>query len=138
MEIGRVNPTMSAAVADKSYGFALKRTASADSGVSAERSDSSIAPMDVARLENVMAEADSGGDATTEEFLQKLIERVNTRLAGGIREFNYSRHEKTGQLMIKILDHDTKEVIREIPPEKTLDAVARMWDMMGIFVDNKT
>ena len=35
-------------------------------------------------------------------------------------------------LTIKLVDKDTKEVIKELPPEKTLDMIAKVWDMAGI------
>lgn len=73
----------------------------------------------------------------TEEFLQKTIERANKELLGAHRQFSYDVHEKTGQFMVKVIDLDTKEVIKELPPEKTLDAVAKMWELAGIFVDER-
>ena len=38
---------------------------------------------------------------------------------------------------IKIIDKDTKKVIREYPPEKTLDMIAKVWEMAGLMVDEK-
>jgi flagellar protein FlaG len=46
-------------------------------------------------------------------------------------------HQKTKQISITVKDKDTGEVIREIPPEKTLDMVARLWKMAGILIDEK-
>ena len=36
-----------------------------------------------------------------------------------------------------LLDKNTKETIKELPPEKTLDMIARVWEMAGILVDEK-
>ena len=38
---------------------------------------------------------------------------------------------------IKIVDKDTDEIIKEFPAEKTLDMIARVWEMAGIMVDEK-
>ena len=46
-------------------------------------------------------------------------------------------HEKTNRIMIKVLDKDTKEILKEFPPEKTLDMIASIWEMAGILVDQK-
>ena len=46
-------------------------------------------------------------------------------------------HDKTNRVMIKIIDKDTKKVIREYPPEKTLDMIAKVWEMAGLMVDEK-
>jgi flagellar protein FlaG len=39
--------------------------------------------------------------------------------------------------MVKVLNKDTGELIREVPPEKTLDLVASMMEIAGILVDEK-
>ena len=46
-------------------------------------------------------------------------------------------HEDTNRVTIKIVDKTTKEVIRELPPEKTLDMIAKVWDLAGILIDEK-
>ena len=41
------------------------------------------------------------------------------------------------EVTIKIIDKETKKVIKELPPEKTLDMIAKVWEMAGILVDEK-
>ena len=50
-------------------------------------------------------------------------------------EFQY--HEKTNRVSIKVIDKSTDEVVREIPPEKTLEMVEKMWELAGLFVDER-
>lgn len=73
----------------------------------------------------------------TEKALIEAIELANKKINGGNREFEFSIHEKTKQIMVKVIDTDTKELIKEIPPEKILDMVANMCEAAGIFVDEK-
>ena len=49
----------------------------------------------------------------------------------------YSYHKETNRVSIRVIDEETKEVIREIPPEKSLDMLQKMWEMAGILVDEK-
>ena len=35
------------------------------------------------------------------------------------------------------VDKDTKEVLKEYPPEKTLDMIAKVWEIAGLLVDEK-
>ena len=49
----------------------------------------------------------------------------------------YSYHKETNRVSIRVIDEATKEVIREIPPEKSLDMLQKMWEMAGILVDEK-
>lgn len=72
-----------------------------------------------------------------EETIMNAIERANKKLEGADKEFEFTIHEKTKQIMIKILDINTKEVIKELPPEKILDMVAAMCENAGLFVDKK-
>ena len=46
-------------------------------------------------------------------------------------------HEATNRVTIKIVDKDTKKVLKEYPPEKTLDMIAKVWEMAGLLVDQK-
>ncbi len=73
----------------------------------------------------------------SEKVVLNAIEKANKAILISNRKFEYSIHEKTKEIMIKVIDSDTNEVIREIPPEKTLDMVARMWEMAGIIVDER-
>lgn len=68
------------------------------------------------------------------EFIE-AIERANQTLSGINTNFKFSIHEDTKAIMVKVINSDTQEVIREIPPEKILDMVAKMWEIAGIIVD---
>lgn len=73
----------------------------------------------------------------TPEHLKKMIAEMNKKINNSNEEAVFGVHEETNRIMIKILDKDTKEVIKEFPPEKTLDMIARLWEMAGILVDEK-
>ncbi len=81
----------------------------------------------------------SNGEArigdTSAEALKKAVEEINKNAKNS--EAQFSVHEETNRLMIKIVDKDTKEVIKEFPPEKTLDMIAKAWELAGIAVDEK-
>jgi flagellar protein FlaG len=67
----------------------------------------------------------------------EVIEKANRAIEGATCSFEFSIHERTKQIMVKVIDKDTKEVIREFPPEKILDMVAKMWEVAGIIVDER-
>mgnify|MGYP001145868928 FL=1 len=73
----------------------------------------------------------------TPDQLKKMIAEMNRKINNSNEEAVFGVHEETNRIMIKILDKDTKEVIKEFPPEKTLDMIARLWEMAGILVDEK-
>ncbi|MCT8976692.1 flagellar protein FlaG [Clostridium sp. CX1] len=70
---------------------------------------------------------------------EPLIEswrKADKELSASNTSVQYSIHEETKDLIIKIVNNNTKEVIREIPSEKILDMFADMCKRNGIFVDN--
>jgi len=73
----------------------------------------------------------------SEEEIIKAIETANKSVRSFDRRLEFSIHEKTKEIMVKVIDTNTDEVIREIPREKILDMVAKMWEMAGILVDEK-
>ena len=73
----------------------------------------------------------------SEKLVIEAIEKANKAITGSNRKFEFSIHEATKEIMIKVLDSDTNEVVREIPNEKILDMVAKMWEMAGIMVDER-
>ena len=52
-------------------------------------------------------------------------------------QLSFKYHEDTNRISITVTDRDTDEVIREIPPEKTLDMLAKAWEMAGLLVDER-
>lgn len=79
------------------------------------------------------------GELTTigDRKLIEAIERANKTLRGVNTSFEFTIHEKTKEIMVKVINSETNEVIREIPPEKILDLVAKMWELAGILVDER-
>lgn len=72
----------------------------------------------------------------SEKMLKQAISDINRKMNHNtVAEFGY--HEKTNRVTIKIMDKETKEVIREVPPEKTLEMIAKVWELAGILVDEK-
>ena len=88
-------------------------------------------------------DADGGGSGgagyeqqmPTNEQLKKAVEEINKKANNASAVFGV--HEDTNRITIKIIDKESKEVIKEFPPEKTLDMIAKVWEMAGLMVDEK-
>lgn len=68
--------------------------------------------------------------------LQEAVEKLKKNMNNNT-EAIFGIHEGTNRIMIKIVDKDTKDVIKEFPPEETLDMIQKVWEMAGILVDEK-
>ncbi|OEF97876.1 hypothetical protein BHF68_13230 [Desulfuribacillus alkaliarsenatis] len=73
----------------------------------------------------------------SEDDLLKAIERANSSIDKNNARFEYSIHEDTKRIMVKVVDTVNDEVIKEIPAEEVLDLVAKIWEMSGILLDEK-
>ena len=69
--------------------------------------------------------------------LKKAVDDINKRAVDDQSEAVFGIHDKTNRITIEIIDKETKEVIKEFPPEKTLDMIAKVWEMAGLMVDEK-
>ena len=73
----------------------------------------------------------------SQEQLIRTIDKAVKAVEGTPTILDFSIHESTKQIMVKVIERDTGKVIREIPPEKMLDFVAKLCQMAGIIVDEK-
>lgn len=71
------------------------------------------------------------------EMLEKAVEQANKSLSVYNRYIERSVHEKTKAIMYVMKDSKTDEVVREFPPKKIQDMIAKMWELAGLFVDEK-
>ena len=71
-----------------------------------------------------------------EEF-ESVVEGISSALEIVNRGLEFTVHSETERVMVKVIDRDTQEVIKEIPPEKVLDMVARIQEMIGLMIDER-
>ncbi len=71
----------------------------------------------------------------SKDQMKDAVAQMNKKMENS--EAIFGIHEGTNRVTIKIVDKDTKKVIKELPPEKTLDMIAKVWEMAGILVDEK-
>ena len=101
----------------------------------AEAVDKTTSIVENSQEKGFSGKEDSQGKEATNEQIRKAVEQINKNM--GNSEAVFGIHEKTNRVMIKIVEKETKKVIKELPPEKTLDMIAKVWDMAGILVDER-
>lgn len=67
----------------------------------------------------------------TRDAIKKALE------ADGGTKAVFGFHEDPHRVMIKFVDKETNKVIREIPSEKFLDYISKVWEQAGLLVDEK-
>ena len=51
--------------------------------------------------------------------------------------FQFSVHEQTNRTIVRVINEETQELIREIPSEEMLNIMAKMDEMMGSIFDRQ-
>lgn len=82
-------------------------------------------------------EYDKDNMPVSERVVIEAIQKANKAILGGNRRFEFSIHEQTNEIVVKVFNSETDELIREIPNEKILDMVAKICEMAGLFVDER-
>lgn len=88
---------------------------------------------------------DAGGSSTpSKEELGSAVESINQFVSAQMRTLNFSVDESSGKAVVKVIDFETKDVIRQIPGEEVLkmaSAIKRLQDdlgsAMGLLVNNQ-
>ena len=72
-----------------------------------------------------------------EEFLNNAIEEANQKLRMNNRYCEITYHKEAKRISIKVIDSDTKEIVREIPSESVIRMAEKLRELTGLLVDEK-
>jgi flagellar protein FlaG len=73
----------------------------------------------------------------SKEKMEKVIDSMNDFLKASNTHLKFQFHDELQKYYVAIVDDQTNEVIREIPPKKLLDMYAAMVEYLGLIVDKK-
>lgn len=114
-----------------SYDSTVKENVNVSTGVNAEQVSE---PVSVGYSAD---EKDTQKKEYQEKDIKKAADKLNKFLEDNNTHVEYEFHDKfKNTVIIKIVD-DAGKTIKEIPPKKLLDVVAKMCEMAGILIDKK-
>ena len=87
--------------------------------------------------EHVVQTVEDHVEVVNDEMMEKAITAANKTLRKHNNFIERSVHEVTKTVMYVMKDTETNEVIKEFPPKKIQDMIAKMWELAGLFVDEK-
>jgi len=73
----------------------------------------------------------------TREKTEELVDSLNKFLSPIQTSLKFELHDKLNEYYVTIVDSETKEVVKEIPPKKMLDIYAALAEQLGLIVDKK-
>ena len=85
-----------------------------------------------AEINNSLSEKEN-----SEKEIKNAVNKINKILEGEGTHLQYEKHDVLNEMIVKVIDNNSNEVINEIPNKKILDMVAKMCEMAGVLVDKK-
>jgi flagellar protein FlaG len=73
-----------------------------------------------------------------EKLLAEKVKQANDAMKAGDEGLQFTVHEGSGRVVVKLVDQQTKEVLREFPSEKFLDMMAKLQQVAGLNVNLTT
>lgn len=68
--------------------------------------------------------------------LERSLRKLNAMLDAPVR-LSFQLHEGSGRMMVRVINEETGDVIKEIPPKEILDTVARIMEFVGLLLDRR-
>lgn len=75
------------------------------------------------------------GKDPAKSTIDSAVSSANNRMVSTRCEYSYD--EATKRVSIKVFDKTSDKLIREVPPEESLEMLQKMWELAGLIVDEK-
>ena len=90
-----------------------------------------------AEAKSAEASAQKKEEETISSKIKDAVDKVNEKIVPNKTRCEFSYHEDTNRISIKVIDQATEETIKEIPAEETLDMLSKIWELAGLLVDER-
>ena len=67
--------------------------------------------------------------------MERIAQAMDSYLQSTQRDLEIQVHDRTGDLMVKVISKEDGEVIREIPSEEILNLASKVEEMVGILIN---
>lgn len=78
-------------------------------------------------------------DAVEKQQVQpeELLQQIKALTENGLYSVRFETDERTDEMVVKVVDHESGEVIRQIPSEELLNTQSALQDLRGNIVDTE-
>lgn len=73
----------------------------------------------------------------SENDVKKAVDKFNKLLEDKSTHLEYEVYGKFKDIVVRVVDDNTKDVIQEVPPKNIIDMIDKFCEMAGVFVDKK-
>jgi flagellar protein FlaG len=71
------------------------------------------------------------------ELLEESLRKLNHTAEAFNLSLRFQLHRESERWMVKVVDIRNNDVIREMPPEKVLNTVAQIQELIGVLLDER-
>jgi len=75
------------------------------------------------------------GETLSDRQVRTLAEALGETLSTLNKGFRYEIDESTDRIITTIIDRETQQVVRQIPPEEIVEVSRRLRDLIGVLLD---
>ena len=99
-----------------------------------------VPQQEVARVqaERVLPPAKTTEQNVSQKELEQSIEQIQVMMDLRNRSVEFSTDESSGVRVVKVVDSNSGEVIRQMPAEELLSFMRNLTRMLGTFIDKST
>jgi len=80
---------------------------------------------------------DSNKELLSVDELTKVAQQLQDFVSGMNKSLEFSVHEESGRNVIKVIDKDSGDLVKQYPSEEVLDIVSKLAKATGTLVDYK-
>lgn len=96
-----------------------------------------VQPAEVKKETNKAETRQDGKKELTNDELLPITRELNKFMTYLNADIQFSLHEKTQRLIVRVVDMKENKVLREFPPEELLDTIANIREYVGVLLDKK-
>lgn len=100
-------------------------------------SDAGVGGIDAAARADTSLGANGKLPAGTVDQVAKSVERINEMMQSGKQTLTFQLDDESGRMVIRVIDAQTKEMIRQIPSEETLKFAQYVDGLVGLIFNKK-
>lgn len=97
-------------------------------GALARKTESAPEQAQKVQQQNVQRELSNSEISNIVDQLNKGVRDIHERMS-------FSYHEKTQRIIVKVMNNDTNEIVREIPSKEAIKLLEHIQDFLGMLVD---
>lgn len=96
-----------------------------------------LAQVQAAETEQRVQESIKETSEVSAEELQAAIDRLNELMKDGQRSLAFSVDDELGEVVVKVMDKKTDELIRQIPNEEALKFAKNLEGVLGVIFNDR-